>query len=300
MGRRRPSHQRGWADRCTGPRAAQRHAVAAHLPLTGDRRQMTVTRAMEEPLGVWLYQGPRYPSHTKPRRREAAGGSAGIPERHSEPRLAAAVAVPGPAPLLCLSAIPDHFQSWKEGSKRLLAGSLKTKIKPAASRSCRGAGDSVPLVRVVGLGGESQDPKPRPFRGGDSPACARRRQATRDTPKPAVGRPLQQNLGWMDKGCDRRDQRRPGERGVSAWGWDLLLLWGAAPLSSLQGGEGRGKRNRPQCPAEAPVPPLQPLPPHSPAPFLLFRSLSVPVSMVTASGRSLQDARSMVAPPLRD
>lgn len=51
-------------------------------------------------------------------------------------------------------------------------------------------------------------------------------------------------------------------------------------------GERRGRGNRPQCPAEAPAPPLQPLPPHSPASSFLFRSLSAPVSMVTASGRS--------------
>lgn len=73
--------------------------------------------------------------------------------------------------------------------------------------------------------------------------------------------------------------------GARAWGWDLLLPSGAAPLSPLQG-EGRGRGNRPQCPAEAPAPPLQPLPPHSPTRAFLFRSPSVPVSMVTASGRS--------------
>lgn len=129
---------------------------------------MTVTPAVEEPFGVWLYQGPRYPNQTKPRRRGAAGGRAGIPERQTEAGLAAAV--PGPAPLLYLSAITGHFQSWKEGSKQLLAGSLKTKIKPAASRSCRGAEDSVPLVEAAGRGGEGQDPELRLFRRGNSPA----------------------------------------------------------------------------------------------------------------------------------
>ena len=64
------------------------------------------------------------------------------------------------------------------------------------------------------------------------------------------------------------------------------LLWSDAPLQGC--GEGREGENRPQSSAEAPAPPPQPLPPHSPAHSFLFRSLSVPVSMVTASGRSLR------------
>lgn len=137
-----------------------------------------------------------------------------------------------------------------------------------------GAEGEVPVTGPVGgakalpvRAGEGQQVRPRPTaRGG-----------------PAAG-PGRRRTGKGQPGVADAASAVPGS-GARAWGWDLHLPTRAAPRSPL-GGEGRGRGNRPQRPAEAPAPPLQPLPPHSPARAFLFRSPSAPVSMVTASGRS--------------
>lgn len=140
---------------------------------------------------------------------------------------------PGPAPLLYLSATKDQLESWEEGAKRLLAVSLKAEIKPAASRSGeegRGGGTE------VAAGGGGQRPRAEALPWGDSPACAGGRRTARDAPGPAGRGPC----SWARGGRTKEGPKRPAMRplpsrgaGPRAWGWDLLLWPGAAPLSPL-------------------------------------------------------------------
>lgn len=75
-----------------------------------------------------------------------------------------------------------------------------------------------------------------------------------------------------------------GSRGEGVGVGPVPAVGSGAPVAPAGGRARKGEQT--PAPAEAPAPPLQLLPPHSPARAFLFRSPSVPVSMVTASGRS--------------
>lgn len=146
-------------------------------------------------------------------------------------------------------------------------------------------------MQVRGWERRAKTPLPGPS-AGQRPCLRQRTKESRHTPRPDGGGPAagpggRRRTGKGGPGVVHAARTVLGGAGTRAREWDLLLSSEAAPLWPPQG-EGRGRGNKPQCPTEAPAPPLQPLPPHSPARAFLFRSPSVPVSMVTASGRSLR------------
>ena len=176
----------------------------------------------------------------------------------------------------------------------MLAVSLTTEIKLAASRGCRGgAGRLRSFWRREWRsrrGEEGKDPVLRPVSGGKSPACASGRRTTKDTPRPTGGVPCSRASGGGGRITGGRGMAAaaspvPGSGGEGVGLGRAPVLRSGAPDAPCRGRAGKGE----QTPGpEAPAPPLQPLPPHSLARSFLFRSLSVPVSMVTASGRSLR------------
>lgn len=88
----------------------------------------------------------------------------------------------------------------------------------------------------VAAGGGAQRPRAEALPWGDSPACASGRRTTRGTARPAGRGPCSWARGGQIKDGPKRPAMRPlRSRGVGAraWGWDLLLSPGAAPLSPL-------------------------------------------------------------------
>lgn len=230
---------------------------------------MTVTPAVSERFGVWFCQDSRRPNHTKPNGEDEKQPEAAQGSRKGRPRLRRLQPCQARRPC-ALSAVTDHSSSWKEGSKRLVAVSLKTGIKPAASRCCRGAGDSARFVPVAGLGEQGKDPALRPFRGGQQPCLRLRAGEERqgDTPRLAGEAPAA-GPGAEDKDVTAARGAFPGS-GARAWVGPAPPGRRATPLSPLAGGRagkeeqtpvpGRGAGSAAAAAATSQPGPLLPLP----------------------------------------
>ncbi|XP_043727757.1 uncharacterized protein LOC122673939 [Cervus elaphus] len=175
----------------------------------------------------------------------------------------------------------------RQGAERRPRGSL--------GRSSRSRNKNCLRHGLSEEGGQGGSVRPTGGEKGKDPALRLDRAADTEGTRrgPAEGRPLRPGRGRRQadiRGCRRpgygRSRGAPGGEDVELGPELGSLLWSDAPLQGC--GEGREGENRPQGFSEAPAPPPQPLPPHSPAHSFLFRLLSVPVSMVTASGRSLR------------